>query len=69
VTYEEYASWARSKYPAHKAEEVIDQAQANQMLNHDTVAVLMRPPQDDCPPTVRSERGRTVITPNPKRST
>lgn len=62
LTYEEYAAWCASRLPAKAAENEIQLSVVD-----GTIPAPEGLDDDSCPPTVRSERDRVVITPRKAR--
>lgn len=61
LTYEEYAAWCASRLPAKAAESEIH------LSVIDGTVPAPEGLDETCPPTVRSERERVVITPRRPR--
>jgi hypothetical protein len=63
ISFEQYADWARSRYPGHRPEELSPTEEV-------VYSAPTEPPtsSDSCPVTVKSNQNRVVVTPALKRS-
>lgn len=63
LSFEQYAEWARSRYPGYREEDAITDTEAVVYAETET------PESDEaCPVTVRSNRNGVVVTPRIQRS-